>query len=190
MRLDPLHHLSKARRQRTAERYLEMVRCSFAQVSASIAVTLLAIPRLVAGQHPGPYGTTIEVLDRWIDETDATLNFAGAERGNPMNPFDLRIIWCSERRENVCGGTCTVFTGAGDQCLRTMQSTACLAATRNVRFCADERCESPCNIYTECGVRMDSGFCVAPFTRSIQSEYQAIPYQLQILTICYQSAKS
>ncbi|KAH6893645.1 hypothetical protein BKA70DRAFT_1323674 [Coprinopsis sp. MPI-PUGE-AT-0042] len=145
-----------------------MARYSFSQISAGIAITLLSIPRLVAGQRPKGYLASPEDLEKWIAETDATVNYIGPGRISPINPFEVRIIWCSERRGDVCGGECTVYTGGGDQCMRTMQSTACLASTSNIRFCATDTCEPACNLYDECGVHMDSGFCVTPHTSSIQ----------------------
>ena len=114
-----------------------------------------------------PYETSVDVLDNWVANTDATLTFRGGSRGSPLGPFDARVIWCTVRDGGTCGGQCTVYTGRGDQCFAA-SGTSCVAATVNITFCASGNCTSPCNIYRSCGTRMDSGFCFTPFTGSVQ----------------------
>lgn len=113
------------------------------------------------------YGTTAAVLDDWMASTDATLTFRGSGQGSSVGPFEARVIWCTTRSAGVCGGACTVYTGRGDQCFAT-PNTSCVAATTDITFCASTSCTSPCNVYRSCGTRMDFGFCWTPYTGSVQ----------------------
>ncbi len=103
----------------------------------------------------------------WIANTDATLIFVGA----PINPLAPRsaqittVTFCNTRIDDVCGGTCTVYTG-GAACLRA-PTTACLSATRNVAFCDQPGCTGDCNQLTDCIANLDYGFCFTPNTQSI-----------------------
>ena len=143
-----------------------MARRSFSNLSAGIAITLLSLlARPAAGQG---YRSDWTSLGRWIENTDAQLRFVGEPDGGHLNPFHVRIIYCSQRKENICGGRCTVYTGPGDQCLRTEGRVDCLAATHDITFCATQTCSEHCNGYALCGVRMESGFCLTPSTNSIQ----------------------
>ena len=108
----------------------------------------------------------------WFATTNATLTFTGA----PINPLRLSqrdsqetvVTYCNKRAQNVCGGTCQVYTG-GPICLDA-PGVACLAATRNVGFCTKLGCGGTCNQLASCGTLLDGGFCPTPKANSIVVE--------------------
>ena len=134
-------------------------------------------------------------LLHWLKTTDANLTFIGdpipgitAPEGlTPRNAQATRVVFCSVRNGNSCGGACSVYTGDG-VCLLA-PDTNCLSATGEVTFCAPNgcvvstsvhylpiarlranscnRCSCPCNLYSHCGTRMDNGFCWTPGTNAI-----------------------
>ncbi|KAH6888819.1 hypothetical protein BKA70DRAFT_1330710 [Coprinopsis sp. MPI-PUGE-AT-0042] len=112
------------------------------------------------------YGSRV-VLAR---DFDAWLVLSGDFR-NPPGPDDVRIVACSERRGETCGGRCYGYQGRpGDTCTPIPDRSAvnCLAATKPVRMCFRTTCERQCNDYVSCGVPLRHGFCFTPDTHSIQ----------------------
>ncbi|KAH6893651.1 hypothetical protein BKA70DRAFT_1118979 [Coprinopsis sp. MPI-PUGE-AT-0042] len=145
-----------------------MARFSFTQSNAGILITLLSIPPLVAGKDSTGYRASSEDLEKWFQETNAAIKCFGPGRITPINPLDTRVVWCSEQQgDKVCGGECTVYTGRGYLCVRTTHAS-CLAATKPVRMCFGNICETQCNDYVYCGPKLSNGFCYTPDTHSIQ----------------------
>ncbi|KAI0644272.1 hypothetical protein C8Q79DRAFT_913788 [Trametes meyenii] len=108
-------------------------------------------------------------LEHWLATTDADLTFIG---GRPdLTPLAKRsaqsttVTYCNKRVGSICGGTCTVYTG-GATCLPA-PDTACLASTKDVGFCDEAGCNGDCNVLSQCGTTMGSGFCATPGTMSI-----------------------
>ena len=110
---------------------------------------------------------TFEEMKQWITNTDAKLTFIGPEIHalSVRAPNAITVTWCTQRSQNVCGGTCTVFTGTS-ACLDTA-GCSCLSATANVAFCDRSGCGHSCNEFDSCGTRLDNNFCYTPGTASI-----------------------
>jgi len=71
---------------------------------------------------------TPEELRHWLAMTDAKITFIG-EPINPLSPratLTTTVTYCSTRIFNVCGGTCTIYTGVA-KCLDA-PATQCLSA--------------------------------------------------------------
>ena len=103
----------------------------------------------------------------WIATTDAELTFVG-EPINPLTPRSAQITtvtYCNKRINDVCGGSCTVYSG-GAACLDA-PGTNCLSATNNVGFCDRGGCGHSCNQLSTCGTHLEKGFCFTPGTQSI-----------------------
>lgn len=106
-------------------------------------------------------------MAHFLATTDAELTFIG----EPINPLAKRaaqtttVTFCTKRVGNICGGTCTVYTG-GATCLDAA-STVCMSATKDVGFCDLTGCNGNCNAMSTCGTPMGSGFCFTPNTQSI-----------------------
>ncbi|KAI5830641.1 hypothetical protein K523DRAFT_351460 [Schizophyllum commune Tattone D] len=112
-------------------------------------------------------------LMHWLKTTDAELTFVGEPIPGINAPEGLasraaettKVIYCSTRSLNVCGGRCTVYNG-GPACLNA-PNTNCLSATHNVAFCGAKGCNYPCTEYAHCESPMDNGFCFTPYTNAI-----------------------
>ncbi|KAI0351918.1 hypothetical protein OH77DRAFT_1429234 [Trametes cingulata] len=106
-------------------------------------------------------------MAHFIATTDAELTFIG----EPPNPLSKRhalsttVMYCTKRIGNICGGSCTVYTG-GATCLAT-PNTSCISATRDVGYCDEAGCNGNCEPMSLCGTPMGSGFCFTPQTMSI-----------------------
>ncbi|PIL23594.1 hypothetical protein GSI_14907 [Ganoderma sinense ZZ0214-1] len=121
----------------------------------------------VGADELAPYHMSHEEMMHWIANTDAKLTFIG-EPINPLIPRSAQVTtvtYCNTRVLNVCGGSCTVYTG-GTTCLNA-PNTACLAATFDVAFCNGAQCTGTCSDLYNCSVRMSDGFCAAPTTVAI-----------------------
>ena len=119
-----------------------------------------------APQVPG-YLMTHDQMMKWLSTLAGEVTYVG----EPLNllahqaAVDTTVVYCSLRAANVCGAPCTVYTG-GTTCLDA-PNTNCLAATTNVNFCDNIRCNGRCSDLFSCPMRLDNGFCFAPATRSI-----------------------
>ncbi|KAL1687757.1 hypothetical protein GGG16DRAFT_127702 [Schizophyllum commune] len=139
----------------------------------ALCASLLADALASAMRHAEPYIGSEAALLHWLKTTDANLTFIGdpipgitAPEGlTPRNAQATRVVFCSVRNGNSCGGACSVYTGDG-VCLLA-PDTNCLSATGEVTFCAPNGCSCPCNLYSHCGTRMDNGFCWTPGTNAI-----------------------
>ncbi|KAI0372422.1 hypothetical protein BV20DRAFT_964003 [Pilatotrama ljubarskyi] len=106
-------------------------------------------------------------MAHFLATTDAELIFVG-EKPNPLAKRSAQtttVTYCTKAIGSICGGTCTVYNG-GATCLDAA-GTACIAATKDVGFCDEVGCNGSCNILSECGTQMASGFCLTPETASI-----------------------
>ena len=103
----------------------------------------------------------------WLATTDANLTFIGDSVGmNSKRAADsIMVIFCPDRTQNVCGGSCSVYNG-GAACLNA-PNTNCLSATANVGFCDHSGCTGSCNQFSSCGTRLSNNFCFTPGTKSI-----------------------
>ncbi len=110
-------------------------------------------------------------LDLWLATTNATLVFVGDDSNATSDPLarrsaqTTRIVYCSTRAGNVCGGVCTVYNG-GASCIDAPK-TMCMTATRNVGYCDKSGCTGICNDLSQCGTPLDGGFCLTANTKSI-----------------------
>ena len=102
--------------------------------------------------------------------SDATLRDWAGDRdipnldfNAPLGPFDIRLIYCSERSGSTCGGTCVAYQGPGSRCITPQFKVDCLAANRDLNHCWLGDCVD-CHAYAGCGTRLDSGFCYTPET--------------------------
>ena len=107
---------------------------------------------------------TEEEMINWLKTTDAELTFIGEPIPGINAPEGLSsrealvttVTYCSVPIDNICGGSCTVYTG-GAACLNA-PGTSCLAATNNVAFCSSSGYVPLCTS----GKRQDAdGVCVA-----------------------------
>ncbi|KAJ2912386.1 hypothetical protein MD484_g8020, partial [Candolleomyces efflorescens] len=137
-----------------------------------IATVALLVTTAVASPTPVPADVVSNAeLDHWLATTDAKLTFITDTDIDTTNPLanraalDTRVVYCSQRTVNVCGGACTVYQGNA-RCLDA-PNTNCLFATTNVGFCDRAGCGGSCNQFSTCGTRLDGGFCYTPGTRSI-----------------------
>ncbi|KAF6754965.1 hypothetical protein DFP72DRAFT_898155 [Ephemerocybe angulata] len=137
-------------------------------------LTLLAVAAFAtlsrASPAPFPAGiVTHDEIENWIATTDAKLTYiSDAPASNPLTKRaaqNTRVVYCSNRTNNVCGGACTVYDGNA-RCLDA-PDTNCISATTNVGFCDRGGCGGSCNQLSSCGTRLDNGFCYTPGTRSI-----------------------
>ncbi|RXW14280.1 hypothetical protein EST38_g11576 [Candolleomyces aberdarensis] len=137
---------------------------------AQIATVALFVTSAVASPTPVAANVVANAeLDHWLATTDAKLTFINdVGTTNPLvdrATLNTRVVYCSRRTNNVCGGDCTVYNG-NSRCLDA-PGTNCLFATTNVGFCDRGGCGGSCNQYSSCGTRLDGGFCYTPGTRSI-----------------------
>ncbi|RXW18541.1 hypothetical protein EST38_g7313 [Candolleomyces aberdarensis] len=116
---------------------------TFALFAFAVTTGVNASPVTPADGLPGGIVSS-EQLDHWLATTDAKLTFIGDPAGvnGRLNPLAsrqgpgvlaTRVVYCSTRSHNVCGGACTVYNG-GAACLNA-PGTQCLTADRNVAFC-------------------------------------------------------
>ncbi|KAF8957179.1 hypothetical protein BDZ97DRAFT_1763135 [Flammula alnicola] len=130
-----------------------------ALISASAAPTAVPAVDIIS----------VAEFKNWLATTDAKLTFIGDpitdENIDRRAPLNTIVTYCDTRVDNVCGGTCTVYSG-GATCLDAW-GTNCLAATNNVAFCDQGGCGGSCNQLSSCGTPMDNGFCWTPGTNSI-----------------------
>ncbi|KAJ3556028.1 hypothetical protein NM688_g2254 [Phlebia brevispora] len=134
-----------------------------------VQLVLIALSVAVSGTPVAPTSNvlTFQEMKHWIATTDAELTFIGT----PINELSteaaqsITVTYCSSRSQNVCGGSCTVYTG-GSACLAA-PGTACLSATGDVGFCDHSGCTGSCNEYASCGTILNNGFCYTPGTKSI-----------------------
>ncbi|KAJ3554560.1 hypothetical protein NM688_g3042 [Phlebia brevispora] len=110
---------------------------------------------------------SFEEMKQWITTTDAKLTFIGT----PINALSteaadsITVTYCNTRAGDVCGGTCSVYTG-GSVCLDA-RGTECLKATGDVAFCDHSGCSGSCHQYSDCGHFIGDDFCSTPGTVSI-----------------------
>ncbi|KAF6742458.1 hypothetical protein DFP72DRAFT_1105906 [Ephemerocybe angulata] len=139
----------------------------FSTLLFSVATSFALLSK--ASPAPFPAGiVSFEEIENWLATTDAKITYIGVAPTNPLSkraPQNTRVVYCSNRTNNVCGGPCTVYDG-GAACLNT-PDTNCLSATHNVGFCDRANCNGSCNELASCGTRLDNGFCFTPGTRSI-----------------------
>ncbi|KAJ3576818.1 hypothetical protein NP233_g166 [Leucocoprinus birnbaumii] len=136
---------------------------------STLLFTLIGVTAAAPQHKANSYVVSDEEMDHWLATTDAKLTYAGSS--GPVNPLlpraaqNTRVVYCSSRVANVCGGACTVYDG-GAACLNA-PDTQCLSATQNVGFCDRGGCGGSCNQLSTCGTRLDGGFCWTPGTASI-----------------------
>src|ERR1700734_1769636 len=80
----------------------------------------------------------IEQYKRWLEdrEADSEITYLGKRLDlsdlSKRNPLDTSVTYCTDRIDNLCGGSCTSYNG-GPTCLAA-PGTSCLFATNNVGF--------------------------------------------------------
>ncbi|KAH6888805.1 hypothetical protein BKA70DRAFT_1409323 [Coprinopsis sp. MPI-PUGE-AT-0042] len=121
------------------------------------------------------YLATGSDLNRWlggIAERETQVNNVGSGFQNPLGPGEIRIITCTERRDNNCGGRCWAFqVSQRNMCYKTQPegyTVNCLAATKPMRTYPGEKCEGVYKEYVDCATRLSDGFCHVPGTKSAQ----------------------
>ncbi|EIM86068.1 uncharacterized protein STEHIDRAFT_131718 [Stereum hirsutum FP-91666 SS1] len=138
----------------------------------SIKFSTLAVAAALAARavNAGPavvptYLLTDEQFNHWLNTTDANITFVGSSREEFSKRQSTSVTYCNKRTDDVCGGTCNVYTG-GPTCIDA-PGTACISATGNVGFCDRAGCGHSCNQFSSCGTKLDDGFCATPGTQSI-----------------------
>ncbi|KAI5892304.1 uncharacterized protein SCHCODRAFT_02503248 [Schizophyllum commune H4-8] len=145
------------------------------QLTTGFAVCLSLFSGVFASLTTGVQANIVSEAElmHWLKTTDAELTFVGEPIPGINAPEGLaaraaettKVIYCSTRSLNVCGGRCTVYNG-GPACLNA-PNTNCLSATHNVAFCGAKGCNYPCTEYAHCESPMDDGFCFTPYTNAI-----------------------
>ncbi|OJT08592.1 hypothetical protein TRAPUB_519 [Trametes pubescens] len=96
-------------------------------------------------------------MAHFLATTDAELTFIG-EAINPLVKRSAQattVTFCTKRVGNICGGTCTVYTG-GATCLDAAD-TVCMSSTKDVGFCDQTGCNGNCELQRHVGVRHADG---------------------------------
>ena len=117
---------------------------------------------------------TEQDMDDWLASTNASVNYIlNSQFTSPVNSSDIRIIACTRRTGNECGGECWAYQGPqGGQCMPLDQgqvgSIRCIGMTSNVQICTGRICSGDCDIFTSCTEQLDHNFCYKPDASSIQ----------------------
>ncbi|EJF57435.1 hypothetical protein BD309DRAFT_431833 [Dichomitus squalens] len=136
-------------------------------LASGAKTTPLAAELSAPSDEPAAYVVSHEQMMHWIATTDAELTFAGTAI-NPLTPLaepSTTVTYCVNRVDDVCGGPCTVYTGAA-VCLST-PNVVCLSATNNIGFCTGSDCQGTCGEWFACNTSLNFGFCATPGTASI-----------------------
>jgi hypothetical protein len=130
----------------------------------------------------------LEQFKDWLDKTESDVTFIGKRLGDlsdlsKRNALDTVVIFCNSKVGNVCGGTCTVYSG-GPACIPAL-GTNCLSATKDVGFCDRLLCDGGCSQYSatasDCGSNgacLENNFCSTPNTDSVNSRANRINVSL------------
>ncbi|KAI0372651.1 hypothetical protein BV20DRAFT_1050542 [Pilatotrama ljubarskyi] len=148
----------------------------------ALITAVLAVPGAVGpGTVDKPTGPIISEAQfaHWLETTDAELTFIGdrpdftplARRSSQNN---IMVTLCSQRVGNVCGGSCTVFSGTGPSCVDIPRSQ-CISATDDIGYCDERACDGNCNELADCGTMLNNGFCFTFDTKSI-----VLPIEIQL----------
>ncbi|KAJ7107782.1 hypothetical protein C8R44DRAFT_319962 [Mycena epipterygia] len=131
------------------------------------------LTRDTAASNNGKQGVSFKLVTgdqfmNWLATTDANITFVGPPPGTRalnMRQATTMVTYCTNRIDDICGGTCQVYNG-GATCLAA-SGTSCIAATTNVGFCDKGGCGGSCNELSSCGTPLSNGFCDTPGTNSI-----------------------
>ncbi|KAL4252601.1 hypothetical protein AB1N83_013474 [Pleurotus pulmonarius] len=139
-------------------------------LAAMVTASPVAIPKdtIAISRSSGVASSVVSdaELDHWLQTTDATLTFTGGSGRNPLRrDGQVRVVHCTTRSGDVCGGNCNVFEGTAT-CIDA-PGTSCIMASSNVAFCDKANCGGSCNTIDSCGTNLSSGFCFTPGTKSI-----------------------
>ncbi|KAF6754990.1 hypothetical protein DFP72DRAFT_1169948 [Ephemerocybe angulata] len=145
------------------------------QFATLLIAAFTAVATVVtASPTPATEGLTNDAqIDHWLANTDAKITYIGDEDAsvNPLKGIEkrgalnTRVVYCSQRFGNTCGGNCSVYNG-NSVCLAA-PDTVCLQASTQVAFCSQPNCLAPCTQLSNCIQRLDNGFCYTPDTKSI-----------------------
>ena len=111
---------------------------------------------------------THEEMAEWLSNYGGEITYVGFKNISDLfgrSDGLITVAYCSNRVASLCSGPCTVSTGNGI-CINA-PDTNCLVATTDVAFCSNAGCGGGCNVLSECGVKLDRGFCYTPGTNSI-----------------------
>ncbi|KZV63199.1 hypothetical protein PENSPDRAFT_616917 [Peniophora sp. CONT] len=138
-----------------------LLACVSTVFMASTLVSAAAFPAVVRDST-----SHLELMD-FIMNTNATLTFTGAKPGSlaARAGGNVNVVYCTSRSGDVCGGSCTVYTGPAT-CISS-PGTRCMKADFDVSFCDHGGCSGSCNQYNSCGTKLGNGFCDTPGTQSI-----------------------
>ena len=109
-------------------------------------------------------------MAEWLANHEGEITYVGLKNHTDIVKRAAQattVTYCQRRSGNLCSGPCTVSTGNG-VCINA-PGTQCLAATTDVAFCDYDNCRSSdgCHNLSQCGTRLNDGYCYTPGTNSI-----------------------